>query len=358
MNGKVVIGISGGVDSSVAAYLLKKEGFDVTGVYFNLWGSVDGGRYAHESKAHEEDARRVAERIGIDFMVKNHEKAFKEEVIGDFIREYLAGRTPNPCVRCNRLVKFKYLRQAALEMGADSIATGHYVQVVHDKATGRHWVRRTDNRKDQSYMFYSLSQAVLSMLVMPLGEMKDKQAVREIAEELGLSTAQKKDSQEICFIRDNDYGAFIKRHLRTPVEGGDFIDADGGIIGKHKGIPFYTIGQRKGLGIALGKPVYVQNIDVDSNNIMLTGQEALFSDRLIARSVNGVKYERIPEAIEYEAKTRYTAKPAKARVKHLGDGRMEVLFNQRQRAVTPGQSVVLYEGADLAGGGVIEKTFG
>lgn len=355
---KAVIGISGGVDSSVAAYLLKKNGYEVTGVYFNFWESIDGGRFTESARENEMDARKAADRIGIDFITKNYEKTFHAEVVDYFIREYLRGRTPNPCVRCNRDVKFRYLVETADELGAGHISTGHYVQLVHDADLNRYFVRKTDNVKDQSYMFHTLAQDTLARLIMPLGAFKDKVQVRKLAESLGLETAKKKDSQEICFIQDNDYGAFIERNAKGKFKPGAFVDEKGNRLGTHKGIPFYTVGQRKGLGIALGKPAYVKEIDVDNNIIMLSEDGSLFTQGLIAKDVNSVKYESIPENKTYDIKTRYTARFAKGRIRYLHNGDLEVVFDSGQRAVTPGQSVVLYEGDDLVGGGVIKKTFG
>jgi len=357
-NNKVVIGMSGGVDSSVAAQILKERGFDVTGVYLNLWEMIDGGRFKHSAKKNEEDAREVCKKLGIDFILKNHEESFRKEVVEYFINEYLRGRTPNPCVRCNRTIKFKYLMEAADETGAYYMATGHYVKVAKDETSGRYYVKRTNNDKDQSYMFYTLSQKSISRLLMPLGDVKDKNDVRKIAVEIGLNTADKKDSQEICFIQDNDYGGFLERNVKNEIKPGKFVDENGNILGRHKGIPFYTVGQRKGLGIALGKPMYVKEINIDNNNIMLTDNSSLYTIRLTAENVNSVKYQQIPEDRVLDIKTRYTAKEAQGRVRNLENGNISIEFTEPQRAVTPGQSVVLYEGEDLVGGGIISKTDG
>ncbi len=355
---KVVIGISGGVDSSVAAYMLKEKGFDVTGVYFNLWESIDGGRFESFAKENEKDARAVCEKLDIKFISKNYEESFKKEVVEYFISEYLAGRTPNPCVQCNKTIKFKYLIEIADELGAYYAATGHYVKVCRDDTKDRYFIQKTDNSKDQSYMFYTLSQDMLSRLIMPLGNMKDKEDVRNYAEKIGLSMAKKKDSQEICFIQDNDYCSFIERNVKAGFESGNFIDIDGNVLGQHKGIPFYTVGQRKGLGLSLGKPMYVKDIVLDGNMIMLTDNSELFTTELLAEKVNSVKYEKIPEDRVLKIKTRYTAKEAEGRIKNLKNGNLEIKFLKPQRAVTPGQSVVLYEGDDLIGGGIIVKTAG
>ena len=363
MNGKlnknkVVIGMSGGVESSVAAHILKEKGYDVTGVYLNLWETIDGGRFRHSAKENERDARDVCEKLGIDFISKNHEESFKNEVVEYFINEYLSGRTPNPCVQCNKTIKFKYLMEAADDVGAYYMATGHYVKVAKDETSGRYYVKRTKNDKDQSYMFYTLSQECISRLLMPLGDIRDKNDVRRRAVEIGLNIADKKDSQEICFIQDNDYGGFLERNVKNKIEPGKFIDEKGNILGRHNGIPFYTIGQRKGLGIALGKPMYVKEINIDNNNIMLTDNSSLYTRRLVAEKVNSVKYKRIPEDRVFEIKTRYTAKAAQGRVRNLENGSISIEFVYPQRAVTPGQSVVLYEGEDLLGGGIIAKTDG
>jgi len=355
---KVVIGMSGGVDSSVAAHILKEKGFDVTGVYLNLWESIDGGRFKHSAKKNEEDAKDVCEKLGIDFISKNHEESFKIEVVEYFMKEYLEGRTPNPCVQCNKTIKFKYLMEAAEEIGAYYMATGHYVKVAKDEVSGRYYVKRTKNDKDQSYMFYTLPQEYISRLIMPLGDIKDKINVRKTAMQLKLNIADKKDSQEICFIQDNDYGGFLERNINDEIKPGKFVDKSGNILGSHKGIPFYTVGQRKGLGIALGRPMYVKEINVYNNNIMLTDDSSLYTRKLTAEKVNSVKYKQIPEDRVFDIKTRYTAKAAKGNVKNLKNGKILIEFVESQRAVTPGQSVVIYEGEDLIGGGIITKTDG
>ncbi len=343
---KVVIGMSGGVDSSVAAAVLKEQGHQVIGVTMELWESGSGD---------VSDAKRVAEYLGIEHHTVDFREEFSEMVVDYFAREYLAGRTPNPCIACNRYLKFEAMRKYALSIGADKMATGHYARISCDEKTGRYALRRgMADAKDQTYVLYSLTQEQLAMTVMPLGEFVDKDAVREKAVELGIPTAQKKDSMEICFVPDQDYAGFIQKRMGSLPPAGDFVDTEGNILGQHRGIVHYTVGQRKGLGIAFGKPMFVLKIDPVKNQVVLGESGTEFSRSLLATDPNFIPFEQLTEPMEVLAKVRYSAKAAPATITPEGD-LVRVEFQEPQRAVTPGQAVVFYgeEGALVIGGATI-----
>ncbi|MGL5416573.1 MAG: tRNA 2-thiouridine(34) synthase MnmA [Clostridium sp.] len=352
---KVVVGMSGGVDSSVAAYLLKEQGYDVIGITMQVW-QEDNEFEEREggccSLSAVEDARRVAERLDIPFYVFNFRKSFKEKVIDYFVQEYIDGKTPNPCIACNKYLKFDELLQKARGIGAEYVATGHYAKI--EERDGRHLlIRSDDDRKDQTYALYNFTQDQLAHTLMPCGEYtKDK--IREIAKEIGLAVHNKKDSEEICFIHDNDHGRYIKEARPEEVIPGDFVDEKGNVLGKHKGIVYYTIGQRKGLGLALGKPVFVTGIDAKRNRVILGSEDKIFKTTLIATDVNFIPFDTLEEEMKVQAKVRYAAKPAPATIIPLKDGRVKVVFEDNQRAITKGQSVVFYDGEVVVGGGVIE----
>lgn len=354
---KVLLGLSGGVDSATAALLLKEKGFEVTGYYFDVLGNNTAGR---------DEAAAVAKQLGIDFIYEDVSVDFKKIVIANFIDEYLHGRTPNPCVICNPNIKFKKLIAHADEIGAYYIATGHYCRIFCDEESGKFYLRcAASDGKDQSYMLYRLGQEVLSRLIFPLGEFETKDETRELARENSLQNADKKDSQEICFIAsDDNYVDYIKRE-GFDSEPGDFIDKNGKLLGRHKGILNYTLGQRKGLGIALGKPAFVTHMDPERNRIMLGDNEDLFSTTVISQnnfftefSVEGGDGAKGDENFEkfdgktVLAKVRYAAAPAEARLKIDGK-RMIAEFKQPQRAATAGQSIVFYDGDCVIGGGFI-----
>ena len=344
---KVLLGLSGGVDSATAALLLKQKGFSVTGYYFDVAGNNIKGR---------DEAAAVAEQLGIDFIYEDVSKDFGEIVIGNFIDEYLHGRTPNPCVMCNPNVKFKHLIHHADEIGAYYIATGHYCRIFHDENDGKFYIQRAaSEKKDQSYMLYRLRQDVLSRLIFPLGEFLSKDETRELARENSLQNAEKKDSQEICFIDPTDnYAEYIKRAGFTS-RPGDFVDKNGNILGKHQGILNYTLGQRKGLGIALGKPAFVTKIDYEKNTITLGDNEDLFDTSVISCDNVFTAYPpEIYDGKEVLAKVRYSAVPAEAVLKIDAD-RIITEFKQPQRAATPGQSIVFYDGDRVLGGGFISE---
>ncbi|KXZ39948.1 tRNA-specific 2-thiouridylase [Alkalithermobacter thermoalcaliphilus JW-YL-7 = DSM 7308] len=359
MKKRVMIGMSGGVDSSVAAYLLKEQGYDVIGVTMQIWQNEDDDVIENEggccSLSAVEDARKVADKIGIPFYVMNFKDIFKEKVIDYFIDEYLVGRTPNPCIACNKHIKFDEFLKRAKKVGCDYVATGHYAKIEFDETLNRYLLKKSiTDEKDQTYALYNMTQYQLSHTLMPLGYYtKDK--IRQIAKEIGLDVANKPDSQEICFVKDNDYARYVKEHSKVKIKEGNFVDKNGKILGKHKGIINYTIGQRKGLGIALGKPMFVVDIIPEKNLVVLGEHDEVFSNELIASDVNIILFDEIKEPIKVKAKIRYSAPPKEATVFNEGNGKIRIVFDQMQRAITPGQSVVMYKDDIVVGGGIIEK---
>ena len=352
---KVVIGMSGGVDSSVAAYLLKEQGYDVIGVTMQIW-QEDKDYTEREggccSLSAVDDARRVANKIGIPFYVMNFRDSFKEKVIDYFVQEYIDGKTPNPCIACNKHLKFDELLRKAQGIGADYVATGHYAKIEQDE-NGRYLlIRSDDDRKDQTYALYNFTQEQLAHTLMPCGEYT-KDRIREIAKEIGLSVYNKKDSEEICFIPDNNHGRYISEARPLEVVPGNFVDKNGNILGQHKGIVYYTIGQRKGLGIALGRPVFVTDINPRTNEVVLGPEEDIFKTDLVAKDVNFIPFDKLEEPITVEAKVRYSGKPAVSVISPLRDCKFKVSFKEKQRAITKGQSVVFYQGNKVVGGGII-----
>lgn len=352
-NKKVVIGMSGGVDSSVAAYLLKEQGYDVIGVTMHIW---------QEDRQEEKedgccglsavtDAERVARMLDIPYYVMNFKNEFNEKVIRYFINEYMEGRTPNPCIACNRYVKWEALLKRAIDIGADYIATGHYAR-VEKLNNNRYAIRNSVTAsKDQTYALYNLTQDQLKHTLMPVGEYT-KDEIRNIAKDIGLNVADKPDSMEICFIPDNDYSKFINDNAGKEIKEGNFVDVKGNIIGKHKGITNYTVGQRKGLGIALGHPVFVSEIRTDTNEVVIGENSDIMKHSLIADNVNYMSEEDVDEKKSYIAKIRYNHKGTKCHVKKLGN-KIECYFDEPVRAVTPGQAVVVYDGEYVAFGGTI-----
>ncbi len=354
---KVMVGMSGGVDSSVCALLLREQGYEVMGVTLKMFGDEDIIQTEKEGKTccalnDVLDARSVAYKLGFEHLTFNFKDCFREKVMKQFAESYISGHTPNPCIECNRHVKFDKMLRRAFELGYDYIATGHYAVVEYDEERGRYLLKRpSDRRKDQTYVLYSLTQEQLAHTLFPLGRL-EKSQVREIAEKAGLVNSDKPDSQDICFVPDGKYADFIKKFTGIESPEGNFVSTDGRILGTHKGIINYTIGQRKGLGIALGKPAYVVRKDIVSNTVVIGEEQDLYTTELIAEDVNLIAVESITEPLRITAKTRYGQMEQSA-VLSCEDGIYKVVFDEPQRAVTSGQAVVFYDGDIVIGGGTI-----
>ena len=352
---KVLIAMSGGVDSSVAAYLMKKQGCDCVGVTMRLFSNDDIGLSREKSCCSlddVQDARSVAAKLAIPYYVFNFTGDFKSQVIDRFTSAYACGQTPNPCIDCNRYLKFERLYERAQLMGCDAVVTGHYARIGQEN--GRFVLKKAlDASKDQSYVLYSLTQEQLAHTRLPLGEF-EKTDTRRIAEELGFFNARKPDSQDICFVPDGDYAAFIERTTGKSYPAGNFVDEQGNVLGRHRGIIHYTIGQRRGLGIAAETPLYVKRIDPERNEVVLCRDEALYSRALTAKELNWMAFETPPDSFRASAKIRYRHTEQPCTVTALPGGRVAVEFDEPQRAATPGQAVVFYDGDTVLGGGVIE----
>ncbi len=353
MNKKVIIAMSGGVDSSVAAFLMKKNGYDCIGATMKLYDNENIAVSREKtccSLDDIEDARAVSFKLSIPYYVFNFKDEFKEKVIDKFISTYENGGTPNPCIDCNRYLKFEKLFQRMNELGYDYVVTGHYARV--EERNGWYYLKKgIDETKDQSYVLYSLTQHQLSHILFPLGDYSKAQ-IREIAEENGFLNARKKDSQDICFVPDGDYAGFIEKYTGKSYPDGDFVDVNGNVLGTHKGIIRYTNGQRKGLGVAFGKPMYVADKNIEKNTVTLCTNDELFSKEALANDFNWL----IPnpsEIIKCKARVRYNMKEQPATAFILENGSVKVLFDEPQRAITKGQAVVLYDGDTIIGGGTI-----
>lgn len=359
MKNRVLAAMSGGVDSSVTAALLVREGYEVIGVTYKSYTPPDVDPFAPHrfggccTIGEVEDARRVAVKLGIPHYVLNMSEDFEETVISDFIREYASGRTPNPCVRCNQFIKFAALRQKAVELGCDFVATGHYARRVFDESIGKYRLfRGVDDSKDQSYVLYVMTQEQLTHSLFPLGTWR-KEETRKFAEEMGLVVAHKPDSQEICFIEDDDYAKFIREREPSLAQSGDIVDSRGRVIGKHEGVIHYTIGQRRGLGVASPTPLYVTRIDAERNLIQVGRREELLSSVCHASPVNWIVGEPPATPRAVTCKIRYQARLVPATLTHAADDSLRLTFAEPQSAVTPGQSVVIYDGDEVLGGGTI-----
>lgn len=361
MGKRIVVGMSGGVDSAVSAALLKEQGYDVIGVTLNLSPRIDGeDAWDRDDSccglAASEDARRVADRLGIPHYVLNFRDVFAEKVIANFLDEYRRGRTPNPCVRCNDHIKFGTVLLKARALDADLVATGHYARVDTDPETGRRVLRKAvDLRKDQSYVLYVLTQEELRRTVFPLGELT-KQETRELARKFQLPVANKPESQEICFVSERNYGDFLMKLAPDIAQPGPIVDLDGRVIGEHRGIAFYTIGQRRGLGLISRDPLYVVDVDADARTIVVGPEEALFDSELTADEANVVSVAAIAQPRPVKARIRYRMADADAFVHQTAPGQLHIRFVEPQRAITPGQAVVCYDGDVVVAGGTINRT--
>jgi tRNA-specific 2-thiouridylase len=354
---KAIIAMSGGVDSSVAACLIKQQGYECIGATMKLFYNDDIAVSREKtccSLDDVEDARSVAYQMEMPYYVFNFSAQFKEDVMERFVDAYKNGCTPNPCIDCNRYLKFDKMFQRMKEIGYDYIVTGHYARVEFDEDRNRYLLKKAvDDTKDQSYVLYMLTQEQLSHVLLPLGSLR-KDQVREIAREHGFINAGKHDSQDICFVPDGDYAGFIETYTGQKIAGGDFTDAQGKILGHHKGIIHYTVGQRRGLGVSAGQPLYVCEIRPEENRVILGTNEELFHSELVAGEVNLISCDSLEKPMQIKAKIRYRHKEEPAVAWQTPDGKLHVRFEKKQRAITKGQAVVLYDGEEVVGGGKIE----
>ena len=341
---KVVVAMSGGVDSSLAAALLKEEGYHVLGVTI----------HHYEGNENLESVEQVAQNLKIPWHILDFTKEFKNMVIDYFCQEYLTGRTPNPCVVCNLKIKFGLLLEKAKSLGADYLATGHYAIKQYDQNSKGFLLKRgIDENKDQSYFLYRLNQEILPFVLFPLGKYSKSQT-REAAKKYGLKNYKKEESQEICFIQDNNYRKFLTQHIKDTIKSGKFIDKEGKILGEHQGIPFYTIGQRKGLGVSLNKRRYVIEINSQQNVITLGDDKDLYRDKLLVKDLNFISGDKLSKSIQAEVKIRYNSKKSSAMISPYHEDKVLINFEEPQRAITPGQSAVFYQGDIVIGGGIIQ----
>ena len=345
MSKKVVVGMSGGVDSSVAAYLLKKQGYDVIGATIRTW-RIDGS-------AADEDAKIICEQLGIEYHIVDAVEHFRHSIVDPFVEAYYEAMTPNPCVLCNPRIKWGCLLELADAMGAEYIATGHYGH-IYQLENGRYTIEQSMGGKDQSYAISGLTQEQLARTMMPLGDYT-KDQVRAIAQEQNLAVAHKADSQEICFVPKDDYGAFLEAYSHKNSEPGHYIDCDGHVLGEHKGLIHYTIGQRKGLGISLGHPVFVTELRPETNEVVLGSNEDCFRFGLVADQLNWMMVEDLETPVSVTGKIRYLHRPAACVIEKMGDGRVYCRFAEKQRAITPGQTVVWYKDGMVFGSGRVVK---
>ena len=355
MSKKVLVGMSGGVDSSVAAALLKEQGYQVTGATFRLW-EPEGADGQPCGESGIRDAEEVCRTLEIEHRVLDYRETFREKVVEPFVRTYLEGRTPNPCVTCNRTIKLGAFLDTALSLGYDFVATGHYARIRENPQTGRYeLLRGAYLPKDQSYVLYHLNQRQLRHFLLPVGG-RSKDELRALAEQKGLAVADKPDSQDICFIPDGDHAAFLQRYTGARAETGFFIDEEGRPLGRHQGIGRYTLGQRKGLGISLGTPAFVSAIDPAANTVTLVRDESrLLQSHVLIEELNLIPFESLDAPLRAEVRIRYSHRPCGCTVTPLKDSRARIDFDTPQRAPTPGQAAVFYLGETVAGGGTIIK---
>ena len=349
MKKKVLLGMSGGVDSSVSAILLQEAGYEVIGATMKLWNEP-----AQSTNGAIEDAKKVCKRLGIEHHVIDLQKDFKENVVDNFICEYMCGKTPNPCVQCNKYMKFGMFYKIAQDFDCEYIATGHYAKIIYSEKYNQHvLIRSKANKKDQTYFLYGIDRNILSNILFPLSEFEEKDDIRKIAKEHGLEIATKKDSQEICFISDNNYSKFISEYNKNiKFKTGNILLNDGTVLGKHNGLIHYTVGQRKGLGISYKEPLYVLKLDKKNNNVIVGTEKELYSKKLRANELNFLIPIEFEKDLTIKAKVRYRANEALAKL-FVKDNIAELEFEEPQRAITPGQSVVFYKDDIVLGGGKI-----
>ncbi|MCH5303893.1 MAG: tRNA 2-thiouridine(34) synthase MnmA [Ruminococcus sp.] len=355
---KALIAMSGGVDSSVASLLIKEAGYESVGITMKLYDNEDVGIKKSNTCCSLDDiadARAVCNKLGIPYYVFNFRDSFNEKVISRFIKAYENGSTPNPCIDCNKFIKFEHLMHRMKELEMDYVVTGHYARIEYDETLGRFILKKAvDDTKDQSYVLYSLTQDQLAHTLFPLGNM-NKTEVRKIAEANGFINAKKHDSQDICFVPNGKYAEFIENYTGKKYEKGDFVDKKGNVLGEHKGIIRYTIGQRKGLGLALPEPMYVCEKDLENNKVILSSNEDLFTSELYADELNLITCDKITEPMRIKAKVRYNQKEQSATVTQVGKDRIHIVFDEPQRAICKGQAVVMYDGDVVVGGGTITE---